>query len=159
VVAISGNVRALAAFALLTLGAAVVGGLASARATDYYESLSRPSWAPPGWLFGVVWTPLYVLIAIAPWLVWRERGEHAVGAALAVWAAQLVLNALWTWIFFAWERPGAALVEIVALLVLIAVTIVLFARVSPLAAALLVPYFLWVAFATALNASLWRAAS
>ena len=154
--AFSESARALAAFALLTLAAATAGGLASARASDYYESLAPPSWAPPGWLFGVVWTPLYVLIAVAPWLVWRERDDYAVGAAIAVWAVQLVLNALWTWIFFAWERPGTALVEIVVLLVVIAVTIVLFARVSTLAATLLVPYFAWVAFATALNFALWR---
>jgi benzodiazapine receptor len=154
--AASRNGRALVVFALVTLAAAIAGGLASANATDYYASLSRPSWAPPGWLFGVVWTPLFVLIAIAPWLVWRQRGDHAVGAAIAAWFVQLVLNALWTWIFFAWERPGAALVEIAALFVMIAVTIVLFARVSTPAALLLVPYLLWVGFAMALNAALWR---
>jgi benzodiazapine receptor len=94
---------------------------------------------------------------VAPWLVWRERDAHAVGAAaLAVWAVQLVLNALWTWIFFAWERPGAALVEIVILLIVIAVTVFLFARVSTLAATLFVPYLAWVGFATALNFTLWR---
>jgi tryptophan-rich sensory protein len=154
--ALSDSTRALVIFALLTLAAATVGGLASARAADYYASLSPPSWAPPGWLFGVVWTPLYVLIAVAPWLVWRERGHHAVDAAITVWAVQLVLNALWTWIFFAWEKPGAALVEIIVLLVVIAGTIVLFARVSTLAAALLVPYLVWVAFATVLNFALWK---
>jgi tryptophan-rich sensory protein len=154
--ALSDSTRALVIFALLTLAAATAGGLASASATDYYASLSPPSWAPPGWLFGVVWTPLYILIAVAPWLVWRERGDHAVGVAIAIWAVQLVLNALWTWIFFAWEKPGAALVEIIVLLVVIGATIVLFARVSTLAAALLVPYLAWVAFATVLNFALWR---
>jgi benzodiazapine receptor len=154
--ALSDNSRALIAFVLLTVVAATVGGLASANASTYYESLTLPSWAPPGWLFGVVWTPLYVLIAIAPWLVWRERLDNSVGMAIGFWAVQLVLNALWTWIFFAWERPGAALVEIMILFVAVTLTIVLFRPISKLAALLLVPYLLWVGFAAALNYAIWR---
>jgi tryptophan-rich sensory protein len=103
-----------------------------------------------------VWTALYLLIGIAAWLVWRERERTSVRGALTLYVVQHVLNALWTWIFFAWRRGGLALAEIVVLAVLIVATIVAFARVRKLAAALLVPYLGWVAFATALTAAVWR---
>ena len=139
---------ALAGFAAAVLAAAALGGVAASSARDTYERLDLPPFAPPGWLFGPVWTVLYVLIAIAGWLVWREVG---LDRSIAVYAGQLVLNALWTPIFFAGDRYGLALVEILALLAAIVATIVLFARRQRTAAALLVPYAAWVAFATALN--------
>jgi len=118
-----------------------------------YQSLDRPSWAPPSWLFGPVWTLLYAMIAVAGWLVWRRTGWTG---ALTPYATQLVLNALWTPIFFGFGRYGLALADIVVLWFLIGATIWLFRRESRTAAALLVPYWAWVTFATALNATIWH---
>jgi tryptophan-rich sensory protein len=142
---------ALVCFALAVLAAAALGSLAAVSSRETYERLDLPAFAPPGWVFGPVWTVLYVLIAVAGWLVWREVG---LDRSIAVYAAQLALNALWTPIFFAGDRYGLALVEIVVLLVAVLATIVLFAHRSRPAAWLLMPYAAWVAFATALNAAI-----
>ena len=147
----------LAGWLAVTAIAAALGGLASARAADFYSTLDRPAWAPPSWLFGPVWTVLYILIAIAAWLVWRERGWQGARGALSLFLVQLALNALWTWIFFAWRMGAVALAEIVVLALLIMATMAAFARVRTAAAVLLVPYLLWVLFATALTAAIWRA--
>ncbi|MEU4220271.1 TspO/MBR family protein [Actinoplanes sp. NPDC026623] len=144
----------LLGFGLAVLCTAVVGSLAATGSKAEYASLEQPAWAPPSWLFGPVWTILYVLIAIAGWLVWQRTGWTR---ALTVYAVQLALNAAWTPLFFAAGRYGLALVEIMVLWVLILATIVLFWRTSRLAAALLVPYLAWVSFATALNAAIWSA--
>ena len=133
-----------------------IGAIASSSAASFYDELSQPSWAPPGWLFGPVWSALYVLMGIAAWLVWREHGFHGASTALKLFVAQLVANALWTWIFFVWHQGALSLAEIVALWLLIASTIFAFWRLHRLAALLLVPYLAWVSFATALTASLWR---
>jgi len=150
------SLLALAGWLAATLAAGAVGGIASARAADFYARLARPGWAPPAWLFAPVWTTLYVLMGVAAWLVWRERGWRGARPALELYVAQLVLNALWTWLFFVWRRGGLALAEIVLLAVLIAATMAAFARVRALAAALLLPYLLWVVFAAALTAAVWR---
>jgi translocator protein len=142
---------ALACFVLAVAAAAALGGVAAASAKQTYAALELPAYAPPASVFGPVWTVLYVLIAVAGWLVWREVG---VDRALVLWTGQLVLNALWTPIFFAGDRYGLALVEISVLLVAVVVTLVLFARRSRLAAGLMAPYVAWVAFATALNAGI-----
>lgn len=142
---------ALAAFAVAVAVAAGLGGLAAADARDTYDALDLPPFAPPGWLFGPVWTVLYVLIALAGWLTWRQVG---VDRSIAVYAVQLGLNALWTPIFFAGDRYGLALVEIVMLLAAVLLTIAMFRSRSRAAALLLVPYAAWVAFATALNAGI-----
>lgn len=126
-----------------------VGGLAASSSKETYAALDLPPYAPPSWVFGPVWGVLYVMIAIAGWLAWRSGGGRP---AITVWAVQLVLNLAWTPLFFAWELRGVALVEIVALLVAVVATIVVFARTSKAAAWLLVPYLAWVGFATALNA-------
>ena len=144
----------LAGFALAVAAAALIGGLGVAGTAGEYQSLDRPSWAPPSWLFGPVWTLLYAMIAVAGWLVWRRAGWTT---ALSVYAVQLVLNAAWTPIFFGFGRYGLALVDIVVLWLLIGVTIWLFRPVSRTAAALLLPYWAWVTFATALNAWIWNA--
>ncbi len=146
-----GRYAALLAFGAAAAGAALIGGLAVSGAPQEYTSLARPSWAPPSWLFGPVWTVLYVLIAVAGWLVWRRVGWSL---ALTAWAAQLVLNAAWTPIFFGAGRYGWALVDIALLWVLIGLTVALFWRVSRVAALLLAPYWAWVSFATVLNASI-----
>ena len=119
-----------------------------------YASLKQPSWAPPYWLFGRVWTVLYALIAVAGWLAWRRVGWTA---ALWVAAAQLLLNAGWTPIFCGAGRYGLALLDIVLLWLLIGATVVLFGRISRVAAALLVPYWASVTLALALNAAIWLA--
>ena len=137
------------------LGAAA-GGLASANADDFYTELVRPSWAPPGWLFGPVWSMLYVLMGTAAWLVWRKRGFAGAPVALGLFVVQLVLNGLWTWFFFVWRLGGLAFTEILLLWVLIALTIGAFWRIHRGAAALLVPYLAWVSFACALTLATWR---
>lgn len=116
----------------------------------------RPDWAPPGSVFGPVWTVLYVLMGIAAWLVWRVAGFRAARPALTLFVLQLALNALWSWLFFSWHRGDIAFAEVVLLWAFIAATMIAFWRIRPLAGALLVPYLLWVTFATVLNYALWR---
>jgi tryptophan-rich sensory protein len=137
-----------------------IGAYASANAASFYGRLAQPSWAPPAWLFGPVWTTLYVMMAVAAWLVWRRHGfDSASGAkvALRLFVLQLVANALWTWLFFVWHQGALALAEIVVLSLMIAATIAAFWRLNRLAALLLLPYLAWVSFATALTYALWRA--
>ena len=146
-------IAGLAAFAVAVAAVAVIGSLSAVSAASDYAALEQPSWAPPSWLFGPVWTVLYVMIAFSGWLAWRAGARRA----LVLFGAQLVLNALWTPLFFAGGKFGLALVDIVLLLASIVALIAVFARRSALAAGLLVPYLLWVGFATALNASIWSA--
>ena len=122
----------------------------------FYAELARPSWAPPGWLFGPVWSTLYALMAVSAWLVWRQRGFAGARTALLLFIVQLAANALWTWLFFAWRQGGLAFAEVVVLCFLIAATIVSFHRISLLAALLLVPYLAWSTFAAALTFVVWR---
>lgn len=143
----------LVGFGAAALAAALTGILAAVDAADRYAELVQPSWAPPPWLFGPVWTVLYALIAVSGWLAWRRTGWTR---ALTVYAVQLLLNALWTPLFFGAGLFGVAFAEIVLLGVAIVATIVLFARHSRVAAALLVPYLLWVTFAAALNLAIWQ---
>ena len=119
----------------------------------WYTSLERPPLAPPNWIFGPVWTLLYVAIAVAAFLVWRTPGDKTL--ALTLWGTQLALNALWSYLFFGLERPGLALIEISILLAVIVATTIVFWRLRPSAGALFVPYALWVSFATYLNAGFW----
>jgi translocator protein len=146
----------LAGWLVGSFAAAAVGGVASANAAGFYQQLVRPGWAPPPWLFGPVWSVLYLMMGIAAWLVWRERGFRGARVALTLFVVQLGANALWTWLFFAWRRGALAFGEILLLWVLIAATIVAFSRVRRLAGLLLVPYLLWVTFATALTFAVWR---
>jgi len=147
-------IAGLAVFAVAVAAVAVIGSLSAVSAASDYAALEQPSWAPPSWLFGPVWTVLYVMIAVAGWLVWRRTGWNR---ALTVYAAQLTLNAIWTPIFFGFGRYGLALADIVAMWILIGATIWLFRPISRTAAWLLVPYWAWVTFATALNAAIWSA--
>jgi translocator protein len=123
---------------------------------EWYQQLQKPAWTPPGYLFGPVWTILYTLMAVAAWLVWKRAGFA--GAKLALWLfiGQLVLNGMWTWIFFGLHRPDWALVEIILLWSMILATLVAFWRQSTVAGALLIPYLVWVSFATALTFAIWR---
>ena len=141
----------------ICLAAGAIGSLANSRAAlDWYATLQRPVITPPSWLFGPVWTLLYVLMGVALFLVWRRAAAGAdVTPALGLFAAQLVLNVLWSPAFFGLRSPGLGLVVIVPLDVLIVLTILAFWRVAPTAGALLLPYLGWTGFATVLNAFLY----
>jgi len=136
--------------------AAAIGAIASVSAPQFYAGLARPSWAPPAALFGPVWSMLYALMAVAAWLAWHAGPQPLRARAMVLFAAQLALNALWSWLFFAWHSGAAALLDIALLCALIAATAACFWRLRPLAAALLLPYLAWVGFAAALNLALWR---
>ncbi len=128
----------------------------SAAISTWYATLVRPTLAPPNWVFGPVWTFLFVLMGIALFLVWRQGiAVKGVRIALILFAIQLVLNVLWSAVFFGIKDLGLALIEISALWLAIVATIVAFRRVSSKAALLLVPYLLWVSFATYLNFQFW----
>ncbi len=147
----------LAGWVGLSLAAGALGAIASLDAREFYSALAKPTWAPPGWLFGPVWTALYVLMGVAAGLVWRApRAIPARRIGLALFIVQLVLNALWTWIFFRWREGAWALAEIALLWLAIVAVIACFARVRPLAAWLLAPYLAWVTFAATLTWSVWQ---
>jgi translocator protein len=139
---------------LLVFAAAAVGAIASINAQAFYAQLVKPAWAPPAGVFGPVWSVLYLLMGVSAWLVWRSRPSRL---AFILFFAQLAANALWSWLFFAWHRGALASVEVLVLLVLIAATIRAFWPISRIAAGLLLPYVLWVAFASALTWSVWQA--
>jgi len=141
----------LAAFLVVVFAVAAIGAMVTPG--EWYATLAKPSWNPPSWLFGPVWTVLYVMIAVSGWLVWQQDGKSL---AMSFYAVQLVLNAAWSWLFFSRHTIGFALADIVLLLLAIVATILLFWPLSRLAAGLLVPYALWVGFATVLNATIWR---
>ncbi len=122
----------------------------------WYEQLAKPVWNPPDWIFGPVWTVLYIMMAVAAWLVWQRGGWKQQRLPLTLYLVQWALNALWTPLFFGLQRPGLAFVEILVLLVAIIATLVAFWRVRLTAAILLIPYALWAAFAAALNFTIWR---
>jgi tryptophan-rich sensory protein len=147
---------ALAGWISFSAFAGALGAVASANAKDFYAMLTQPGWAPPAWSFGPVWTLLYVLMAVAAWLVWRERGWLRARGALGLFVAQLAFNALWSWLFFGWHRGGLAFADIVALWLTLAATVVAFARIRRAAAWLLAPYLAWVTFAAALNHAVWQ---
>lgn len=146
----------LAGWVVASFAASALGALASMRAADFYGTLLQPSWAPPSSVFGPVWTLLYALMAVSAWLAWRRGGFRARRVVLSLFLVQLAVNALWSWLFFAWHLGGWAFADIVLLWILVAATLIGFWRVRPLAGALLVPYLLWVSFASALNYSVWQ---
>jgi translocator protein len=148
------QVLGLLAWLAAVFAAAGLGAIASIDAQSFYGQLNRPSWSPPASVFGPVWSALYALMGIAVWLVWR-KSEHT-RRALRLFIGQLAANALWSWLFFAWHQGALAFIDVLLLLVLIAATIVSFWRLSRVAAVLLVPYVLWVGFASVLTWAVWR---
>ena len=122
----------------------------------WYQSLAKPSWNPPAAVFGPVWTLLYILMGVSAWFVWKKDGFRGARLALSLFVGQLVLNALWSYLFFGLQRISAALADILALWILILVVTVLFWRKVRAAGALMIPYLAWVGFASALNFTLWR---
>ena len=153
---VSKQIVGLVGWLAVTSVAAAVGAFASVQAASFYAELTRPSWAPPASWFGPVWSVLYVLMALAAWLVWRVPLEARTRTPLALFLVQLAVNALWSWLFFAWRLGGLAFTDIVILLALIVATLCSFWKVERLAGALLLPYLCWVSFATALNWSVWQ---
>lgn len=137
-----------------TAVAAVVGSAASITAADFYGRLVQPPWAPPAWVFGPVWTVLYLMMAMAAWLIFRS--DQDVRVPIALFLAQLALNALWSWAFFRWQSGPVSMLIIAGLCAAIVATMTLFWRIHPLAGILLLPYLAWVAFASFLNAAMWR---
>ena len=142
---------------VLSFAASGVGAFASMGAASFYEQLARPDWAPPPGIFGPVWSTLYLLMALAAWLVWREPDSPGRKLALALFVVQLGVNALWSWLFFRWRMGALAFGDVGLLLALVAATLVAFWRIRPLAGILLVPYLGWVSFARALTWAIWRA--
>ena len=145
---------ALVGWVLLCFAAAAFGGLFMPG--EWYASLKKPSWNPPGWVFGPVWTALYTMMAVAAWLVWKRGGWASQRRPLMLFLVQLALNAAWTPLFFGLKKPGWAFAEIVLLWLAIAATIVAFRPTSRAATLLLVPYLAWVSLAAVLNFTLWR---
>jgi tryptophan-rich sensory protein len=147
---------ALAVIVLIVMLAAGLGGLFTGRSVStWYRTLSRPDWTPPDWLFGPVWTVLYLAMAVAAWMVWR-RGTPAAAAAMAAFAVQLAFNVAWSALFFGLRSPAFAMLDIVLLWLAIAATIACFLRVSIPAGLIMLPYLAWVTFAAALNFAIWR---
>jgi tryptophan-rich sensory protein len=151
------NLDAIVALPVFILACAVAAapGLIF-RPGTWYRQLVKPSWRPPDRLFGPVWLVLYVSIAVSGWLVWRREGLDGAAFPLAVYGIQLVLNGLWSAVFFGLRRPDLAFIEIVCLWLSILATIAVFHGVDEIAAYLLVPYACWVSFAVLLNFRIWR---
>ena len=135
--------------------AAAFGALASAQAGDFYAQLNQPSWAPPAWLFGPVWSMLYLMMGVAAWSVWDKSGFSQARTAFALFFIQLVLNASWSWLFFHWHFGLISCVDIVILWLMIIANIITFWQQKPLSGLLLLPYLAWVTFAAVLNITLW----
>ena len=123
---------------------------------QWYGTISKPSWTPPGWIFGPVWGLLYLAMSISAWLVWRKAGRVSMSAPIGFYVSQLIVNGLWSWFFFGRQWIGVALIDLILLVILVAVTLVLFLRTDRRAGFLLIPYFLWICFAMALNFQIWR---
>ncbi|MEM8949477.1 MAG: TspO/MBR family protein [Pseudomonadota bacterium] len=141
----------LAVFVVLVVITAVSGAVY--KPGEWYDTLEKPSWTPPDWAFPVVWSILYLMIAVAGWLVWEKVGWSL---AIVLWGAQLVLNATWSWLFFGRRRMDQAFIDVTLLWLCIAAFIIVAWPISTLAAVLFLPYLLWVTIAGALNRTVWR---
>jgi translocator protein len=149
--------NSLPTWAMLLVFLAICGAAAFVGATfkpgTWHAELVKPAWNPPNWVFAPVWSILYVMIAVAGWLVWKEDPRSL---AMAAWVAQLLFNALWSWIFFGLHRMGLGFADIVLLWVAIAAFVITAWPISMTAALLFIPYWAWVSFAGALNLAMWR---
>ena len=138
-------------------GAGLIGSFFTVGAVDtWFTTLAKPAWNPPSWVFGPVWITLYTLMGVAAFLIWQRREVQGAKLALVVYGVHLILNALWSVLFFGLRNPGLAFAEILILLVFIVVTTILFWRINTWAGALLLPYLTWVSFATFLNYTIWQ---
>jgi tryptophan-rich sensory protein len=146
--------KAFGAIVLCQLAGIIGSFFTASSVSTWYAALNKPSFNPPSWVFGPVWITLYTLMGISLYLVWRSGSRDWV--VLGVFGFQLVLNALWSILFFGMQSPGIAFAEIIVLLLSILLTMVLFFTVSRTASYLLIPYALWVSFAAVLNFAIWR---
>ncbi|RCK43722.1 TspO [Thalassospira profundimaris] len=145
------------AFMVLCLIISAFGGAVTATSVnDWYATLQKPAFNPPNWLFGPVWTVIYFLIALSGWRVWLKRGIANAKVPFTLYATQLTLNLAWSFLFFGAQAPFLGLIDIVILLVLIIINCAMFMKIDRLAGMLLVPYALWVGFATLLNGAIWH---
>ncbi len=150
----SAQALGLVGWLLVTFAAAALGAMASVDAASFYAELIKPSWAPPASVFGPVWSILYILMGIAVWLVWRE--PQATKQALGLFIVQLSVNALWSWLFFVWHLGAWSFVGVLLLLLLIVATHFSFWKISRIAVVLMIPYLLWVGFASILTWTIWQ---
>jgi tryptophan-rich sensory protein len=151
------NLKSLLPFIFVVGMVYAVGGILTApNVVQMYQNVQKPSWAPPGWLFGPVWTVLYILIALAGWRIWIHRDIHETHTPMILYFSQLFLNGLWSLIYFEFKMPLLAFVEISILFVIIAACGILFWKLSKFAAYCMVPYGLWVGFAAILNLQILR---
>lgn len=152
------NILKLLISILLCQGAGFVGSFANRTSVDtWYSTIKKPGFNPPNWIFGPVWIVLFVMMAVALYLVWISgTGTGNKNLAITVFMVQLGLNILWSYLFFYFKSPGWGVVEIIVLWIFILITILLFLPVSRWAGYLMIPYFLWVTFASVLNFSIWH---
>lgn len=148
------NILALIGWLALTFCASATGMFV--KTGGWYAELGKPTWNPPGWLFGPIWTTLYIMMSVAAWLVWKQGGWRAQRGPLTLYVMQWALNALWTPLFFGLQRPGLAFAEIILLTVAVYATLMAFWHVRKVAGLLLLPYALWATFAAVLNFTIWR---
>jgi tryptophan-rich sensory protein len=147
----------LVIFVVICFAAAGIGGaVTTPKIGTWYATLVKPTWNPPNWIFGPVWSALYFCMAVAAWLVWRQGEFQQARRPLTLFAIQLILNVLWSYFFFGLECPGLAVVEVLILWAAIAATMVAFWLRSRVAGLLFVPYLAWVSFAAVLNFTIWR---
>jgi len=136
----------------LSLGA-IAGMFTSQSVPEWYATLNRPSFNPPNWIFGPVWTTLYILMGISFFLIWKQEASKVRNRAILIFLLQLLLNFAWSFIFFYFNMTGLALVEIILLWISNVMMLVVFYKIKPIASYINIPYLLWVTFATVLNAS------
>jgi len=142
---------------LIAQSAGIIGSAFTASSVNtWFETLTKPAFNPPSWLFSPVWITLYALMGVAAYLVWRKKDRAGAKTALAFYGAQLAFNTLWSILFFGFKNPGAAFIEIIILLILIILTQGLFWKIDRWAGALMIPYIAWVSFATFLNYAIWQ---
>ena len=147
----------LIVFIAVCLGAGGLGAIATTQEIDgWYKTIAKPAWNPPDYVFGPVWTTLFIMMAIAGWLVWKPAGFKPVIVPLSLFGIQLILNVAWSWVFFGLHQTGWAVIEILVLWAVILATMVTFFRSSKVAGWLMVPYLAWVSFASVLNVAIWR---
>ena len=139
-------------------GVGFVAGIATSKSIgEWYQFLNKPSFNPPNWIFGPVWTILYLMMGISLFLIWKEGLDiSGVKFAIIFFIIHLLINALWSFVFFRWHSPGFAFIVIIVLWLMILISIVLFNKINPTASLLLIPYLLWVSFASVLNFSIWK---
>lgn len=151
------TVKLIISIAIPVLIGGLSGFFTASGVDSWYQTIQKPSWNPPGWIFAPVWTTLYVMIGISLFLVWKaDVTKELKQKAIILFCIQLVLNFFWSLIFFSLQQPGWALVEIIVMWIFILLTILAFAPINKIAAWLLVPYISWVSFATILNYTLWK---